>query len=57
MTNFLYMPNELFNKKRSSINKSKQKNNIQKISPTKATISNLSSFDEKQLPVLIPAIK
>ena len=51
------MPNKLFNKKRRSINKNKQKASIKKTSSRKATISSLESSDKKKLSVPIPAIK
>ena len=57
ITDFLQMPNKLFNKKRKQINKNKRKINIKETSSKKATISSLKSFDKKKLPVSIPATK
>ena len=57
MTNFLQVPNELSSKKIRQINKNKWKTTIREISPRKAIISSLNSFNEEQLPVSIVAIK
>ena len=57
MTDFLQTPNGLSSKKRKQINKSKRKMNIRDISSRKAIISSLESFDNKELPVPIPATK
>ena len=51
------MPNKFSSKKRRQINKSKQKTVIGVISLKKATISNLDSFNKKELPVSISATK
>ena len=57
MTNFLQTPNRLFSKKRRQINKSKQKTSIEETSSRIATISSFESFDKKELPIPILAIK
>ena len=57
MTDFLQMPNKLSSKKKRQINKNKRKTSIRKTNLRKSTISNLNSFDKKELPVLILATK
>ena len=57
MTDFLQMLNKLSDKKRRQINKSKQKASIEDTSSRKATISSFKSFDQKELPIFIPAMK
>ena len=51
------MLNKLSNKKRRQINKKKQKTSEGETSSRKTTISNLDSFDKKELPVTMLVIK
>ena len=57
MINFLQIPNKLSSKKKKQINKSKQNASIKETSSRKATISNLKSSDQKELPVPILVTK
>ena len=57
ITDFLQMPNKLSNKNKKQINKSKRKINIGETSSRITIISNLESFDKKELPVFIPITK
>ncbi len=57
MTNFLQMSDKLSSKKKRQINKNKQKTSIGKISSRKATINSLDSSNQKELSILLEAIK
>lgn len=53
MTEFLQTPNELSNKKKRQINKSKWKRSIRESRSREVIISYLDSFDKKELSVSI----